>query len=81
MIFDRLGGSDAAVEMVRRRAGGWFDPEVAAAFERTGPELLRDLADADVWAAVLAAEPEPVAASRRQGWTTSPGSSPTWSTS
>jgi len=48
------------VELVRRRAGGWFDPEVAAAFERTGPELLRDLADADVWAAVLAAEPEPV---------------------
>jgi HD-GYP domain-containing protein (c-di-GMP phosphodiesterase class II) len=60
VIFDRLGGPDAAVEMVRRRAGGWFDPEVAAAFERTGPDLLRSLAEADVWADVLTAEPEPV---------------------
>jgi HD-GYP domain-containing protein (c-di-GMP phosphodiesterase class II) len=60
VIFDRLGGPDAAVEMVRRRAGGWFDPAVAAAFERVGPELLRRLAEADVWAEVLAAEPRPV---------------------
>src|SRR5690606_30941211 len=28
VIFDRLGGADAAVEITRQRAGGWFDPEV-----------------------------------------------------
>ena len=60
VIFDRLGGPDAAVAMVRRRAGGWFDPAVAETFERVGPELLRRLAEADVWAEVLAAEPPPV---------------------
>jgi HD-GYP domain-containing protein (c-di-GMP phosphodiesterase class II) len=60
VIFDRLGGPDAAVAMVRRRAGGWFDPAVAETFERVGPELLQRLAEADVWAEVLAAEPQPV---------------------
>jgi HD-GYP domain-containing protein (c-di-GMP phosphodiesterase class II) len=60
VIFDRLGGPDAAVDMVRRRAGGWFDPAVAETFQRVGPALLRRLAEADVWAEVLAAEPQPV---------------------
>jgi putative nucleotidyltransferase with HDIG domain len=60
VIFDRLGGPDAAAGMVRRRAGGWFDPAVAATFQRVGPGLLRGLAEADVWAEVLAAEPRPV---------------------
>jgi HD-GYP domain-containing protein (c-di-GMP phosphodiesterase class II) len=60
VIFDRLGGPDAAADMVRRRAGGWFDPAVAETFERVGPELLQRLAEADVWTEVLAAEPEPV---------------------
>jgi HD-GYP domain-containing protein (c-di-GMP phosphodiesterase class II) len=59
VIFDRLAGPDAAVEMVRRRAGGWFDPAVAATFERVGPDLLRRLAATDVWAEVLEAEPRP----------------------
>jgi HD-GYP domain-containing protein (c-di-GMP phosphodiesterase class II)/DNA-binding CsgD family transcriptional regulator len=60
VIFDRLGGPDAAVEIVRRRSGGWFDPEVAEAFEQVGPSVLRHLDGADVWAEVLAVEPEPV---------------------
>jgi HD-GYP domain-containing protein (c-di-GMP phosphodiesterase class II) len=60
VIFERLGGPDAAVEMVRRRAGGWFDPAVAACLERVGPALLRRLAEADVWTEVLAVEPRPV---------------------
>jgi HD-GYP domain-containing protein (c-di-GMP phosphodiesterase class II) len=60
VIFDRLGGPEAAVDMVRRRAGGWFDPAVVEIFERVGPELLRRLAEADVWAEVLAVEPQPV---------------------
>jgi len=60
VIFDRLGGPDAAVDMVRRRAGGWFDPAVAETFERVGPALLQRLAEADVWTEVLATEPQPV---------------------
>jgi HD-GYP domain-containing protein (c-di-GMP phosphodiesterase class II) len=59
VIFDRLGGPDAALAMVRRRAGGWFDPALAERFERVGAEVLRRLAEADVWAEVLAAEPAP----------------------
>jgi HD-GYP domain-containing protein (c-di-GMP phosphodiesterase class II) len=60
VIFDRLGGPDAAVEMVRRRAGGWFDPAVAERFRWVGPGVLRRLAEVDVWAEVLEAEPGPV---------------------
>jgi HD-GYP domain-containing protein (c-di-GMP phosphodiesterase class II) len=60
VIFDRLGGPDAAVEVVRDRAGHWFDPAVAATFLREGPDLLRRLGEADVWAEVLEAEPGPV---------------------
>ncbi len=59
VIFDRLGGPDAAVEMVRRRAGGWFDPAVARTFEAVGNDLLQGLAEADVWAEVLEVEPQP----------------------
>ena len=57
VIFDRLDGPEAALAMVRRRAGGWFDPALAERFERVGAEVLGRLAEADVWAEVLAAEP------------------------
>jgi HD-GYP domain-containing protein (c-di-GMP phosphodiesterase class II) len=60
VIFDRLGGPDAALGVVRERAGHWFDPAVAAVFLRAGPDLLRRLGEADVWAEVLEAEPAPV---------------------
>lgn len=60
VIFDRLGGPDAAVEMARQRAGGWFDPAVADTFVRVGADILRSLATADVWVEVTASEPEPV---------------------
>ncbi|MBI4261577.1 MAG: HD domain-containing protein [Actinobacteria bacterium] len=59
VIFDRAGGPEAAVEMVRRRAGGWFDPRAAEAFGRIGPSVLAVLAGLERWAAVLGAEPEP----------------------
>jgi HD-GYP domain-containing protein (c-di-GMP phosphodiesterase class II) len=59
VVFDRLGGPDAALAMVRRRARGWFDPALAEGFERVGAEVLGHLAEADVWAEVLAAEPAP----------------------
>lgn len=60
VIFDRAGGPDAAVEMVTRRAGGWFDPAVAEGFGRLGPDLLARQAAEDPWTAVLEEEPEPV---------------------
>jgi putative nucleotidyltransferase with HDIG domain len=59
VLFDRLGGPDAAVAMVRRRAGGWFDPAVAERFGRVGADVLHRLAEADIWVEVLAAEPQP----------------------
>jgi putative nucleotidyltransferase with HDIG domain len=60
VIFHRLGGADAASSMIERRAGGWFDPAVARAFEAVGPEALGRLDEQDPWALVLSAEPEPV---------------------
>lgn len=60
VIFDRLGGREAASAMVARRAGGWFDPAVAEAFRAVGPRALERLAADDPWTAVLDAEPEPV---------------------
>jgi HD-GYP domain-containing protein (c-di-GMP phosphodiesterase class II) len=60
VIFDRLGGPEAAADVVRQRAGHWFDPEVADVFSRIGPDLLRRLEDADVWAEVVEVEPAPV---------------------
>lgn len=59
VLFDRLGGPDAAVAMVRRRAGSALDPAIAAAFVQHGPALLVAIAAADVWAAVVEAEPAP----------------------
>lgn len=60
VIFHRLGGTDAALAMVEQRSGGWFDPAVAEAFRAVGPRVLERLDDEDPWAAVLAAEPQPV---------------------
>lgn len=60
VIFDRLGGPDAAVEMARQRAGGMFDPAVADTFVHVGADVLRALASQDVWDEVTAAEPQPI---------------------
>lgn len=60
VIFARDDGPDAAVAMVRERAGGWFDPDVADVFARRGADLLRELVSSDPWVAVLEAEPAPV---------------------
>jgi HD-GYP domain-containing protein (c-di-GMP phosphodiesterase class II)/DNA-binding CsgD family transcriptional regulator len=65
VIFDGLDGPDTALEMLRRRQRTWLDPDVVAAFERAGPGLLGQLAEADVWQAALDTEPEPHATARR----------------
>jgi putative nucleotidyltransferase with HDIG domain len=59
VLFHELGGADAAIAMIDRRAGGWFDPSVAEAFKAIGPRVLERLDMEDPWAAVHAAEPEP----------------------
>jgi len=54
-------GPDAVCDMVRERAGTWFDPDVADVFRRTGRLLLRDVESTDPWRAILDREPGPVA--------------------
>jgi HD-GYP domain-containing protein (c-di-GMP phosphodiesterase class II)/DNA-binding CsgD family transcriptional regulator len=60
MVFDRLGGPAAALEMARRRSGTALDPRLSAAFSRHGRELLSDIASGDPWSEVLVAEPQPM---------------------
>lgn len=60
LLFHRAAGPHRALDVVRRRAGGWFDPAVAEAFRRHGPDLLGQIDAGDPWEAVLAAEPTPV---------------------
>ena len=58
--FQRLlGGPEFAAQVVRRRAGGAFDPAVVAPLADAGPELLALDADASVWEETLACEPGP----------------------
>lgn len=60
LMFHQAGGADAAMSMLRDRAGSWFDPSVAEAFQRYGEGLLRANDAVDPWQAVLEAEPAPV---------------------
>jgi len=58
-LFDRLGGTEASVEAVRRRAGRTLDPDLAAGYLRHAEELHAELAATDVLPAAVAAEPGP----------------------
>ena len=53
--------------VIRRRAGGWFDPSVAATFARLGAGILGEVGSRDVWTAVLETEPEPRRTIGREG--------------
>ena len=57
--FDAIGGPAAAVEAVRRRAGGELDPEVCAAFSSHAAEILAAARAGDPRETLLAAEPAP----------------------
>jgi HD-GYP domain-containing protein (c-di-GMP phosphodiesterase class II)/DNA-binding CsgD family transcriptional regulator len=59
VLFVDRGGSAAAVGALRRRSGTQLDPELTATFIHDGPKLLEEIAAADVWQAVLDAEPAP----------------------
>ena len=56
-VFRRLGGTDAAVDMARQRAGGQFDPALAEHFCNRADALLAGFDDAIGWDAVIAGEP------------------------
>ncbi len=51
------GGKPAVLEAVGRRAGGMYDPDLAALFLKDAEALMAPLAVPSVWDAVLAAEP------------------------
>ncbi len=60
VMFDALGGTERAVQSVRRWSGRALDPAIAAVFLDSPVELLRLSDPNDVWAAVVDSEPLPV---------------------
>jgi HD-GYP domain-containing protein (c-di-GMP phosphodiesterase class II)/DNA-binding CsgD family transcriptional regulator len=58
-IFCRTDGPDEARAMLRRRAGGWFDPAVVRAAERIADDVFGEVDAGSVWDVVLDAEPGP----------------------
>ena len=58
-VFNRAGGADAAMSVVRERTGKLYDPRIAELFARIGPGLLNRLQLESAWEAVLAIEPPP----------------------
>jgi HD-GYP domain-containing protein (c-di-GMP phosphodiesterase class II) len=58
-VFHRLGGREAADEVVRRRRAGEFDPRLCDLWLANSAELVRLLGRDSLWEVALAAEPEP----------------------
>ncbi len=56
--YDHVGGVEAADDVVRRRSGSEFDPQLAALWLDTSHDLLQSLGPS-VWDESLAAEPAP----------------------
>ncbi len=55
-----IGGRDYAADVVRRRGGGAFDPEIANVFADNADELLTvESSDGSIWEEFLAMEPKP----------------------
>jgi HD-GYP domain-containing protein (c-di-GMP phosphodiesterase class II)/DNA-binding CsgD family transcriptional regulator len=59
-FFGQLGGVDAAVAALRKRAGGLLDPAVVAAFTDDPHHVLAEADSGDPHDRMLAVEPEPV---------------------
>ncbi|MBI4329086.1 MAG: HD domain-containing protein [Chloroflexi bacterium] len=59
ILFHRLGGIEAAVDVVQRRAAKTYDPRVARRFCENAPQLLEGVESETLWDSVLAAEPVP----------------------
>jgi HD-GYP domain-containing protein (c-di-GMP phosphodiesterase class II) len=58
-VFHRANGMPAAVDVMRRRAGTYYDPDLVALLVARADELSSRLEVASLWEAVLAAEPAP----------------------
>ncbi len=54
-----LGGDEHAIEVIRARAGGAFDPAVAGCLADEGPDILALDPDQSTWDRLLAVEPAP----------------------
>ncbi|HEX5369669.1 MAG TPA: HD domain-containing phosphohydrolase [Dehalococcoidia bacterium] len=59
-VFNRVGGTNAAMTVVRKRAGKMYDPRIAEVFARIGPRLLNQLQSEPAWETVLSIEPAPI---------------------
>jgi len=59
VVFERVGGVSAAVDVIRRRSGGAYDPAIAGVFCTDAADLLREPDEGSVWQRVLASEPSP----------------------
>lgn len=57
--FHRMAGSDAVLEMVARRSGGWFDPRCADGLRRCARRVFERIEAGSIWDDVLDAEPSP----------------------
>ena len=53
----RTGGVEAALKLAKERAGGQFDPDLAATVITHGEEILAGLDSIESWEAVISAEP------------------------
>jgi HD-GYP domain-containing protein (c-di-GMP phosphodiesterase class II) len=60
VLFDTIGGVEAAVDAVRRRSGGMLDPVMAGRFVDRAGSLLGEVGAADPRTLALEAEPPPV---------------------
>ena len=71
-LFNRLGGVDAVVAVLRRGRGKVYEPRLADRFCQLAPRLLSRLESEPTWDAVLSAEPGLAAVARarraRRGW-------------
>lgn len=58
-IHHRLGGKPAAIAMIERGSGGWFEPAIAQLLVDRADALLAPLELPSVWELVVEAEPKP----------------------
>jgi HD-GYP domain-containing protein (c-di-GMP phosphodiesterase class II) len=58
--FDHLGGTEAAVDALRRRSGGILDPSLVEAFAANADRLLEESRAGDPRERILEAKPKPV---------------------
>lgn len=58
-IFHRIGGVEAAITLVKQRAGKAYDPHIAHRFRQEAPHLLAEIGAESIWEMVLTAEPAP----------------------